>query len=388
MNKREFLRATGAAAVTAVLPYPGHAAPARGAGDYRNLLILVELRGGNDALNTVVPYAAPEYAALRPRLAVSRDDVLQLDARTGLHPSLAPLLPAWEARELAIVQGLGYAQPNLSHFRSIEIWDTASQSAEYLTDGWLARLFAAAPPPRGFAADAVVVGKGGLGPLAGSGARAITLDSTERFARDASLAGTGAAPRTGALGHLLKVEGDIVQAARGLVEGPAVDGAFPSGAFGNAVHNAARIAANDAGVAVIKLALNGFDTHSGQAATHARLLRELAEGLSALRTSLVQSGRWRSTLIATYAEFGRRARENQSGGTDHGTAAAHFLLGGRVVGGLFGEAPQLARLDGNGNLAHAVDFRQLYATIVEGWWGLDAHAALRGRFAQLPLIRA
>src|SRR5688500_14234508 len=132
MNKRDFLKTAGAAAVTAILPRIAFAA---GAPDYGNLLILVELKGGNDGLNTVAPYAASEYYALRPRLAILRDQVLQLDAKSGLHPSLQPLMPLWEARELAVVQGLGYPNANLSHFRSIEIWDTAANSNEYLSEG-------------------------------------------------------------------------------------------------------------------------------------------------------------------------------------------------------------------------------------------------------------
>jgi uncharacterized protein (DUF1501 family) len=148
------------------------------------------------------------------------------------------------------------------------------------------------------------------------------------------------------------------------------------------------VVATKAGVAVIKVALNGFDTHSGQAGTQQRLLKDLAEGLTALKSALVETGRWDTTLISTYAEFGRRPRENQSGGTDHGTANAHFVLGGKVAGGLYGEAPALARLDGNGNLPHAVDFRELYATILQRWWGVDPQAALRARYAPLRLVRA
>ena len=140
MKRRDFL-SIGAASLGA-LWLPG-AAFAQDAAGYRRLLILVELKGGNDSLNAVVPYADPAYYDLRPRLAVRRDEVLQLDERTALHPALAPLLPLWRAGELAIVQGVGYAQPNLSHFRSIEIWDTASKAAETLQQGWLARAFAA-----------------------------------------------------------------------------------------------------------------------------------------------------------------------------------------------------------------------------------------------------
>ena len=163
---------------------------------------------------------------------------------------------------------------------------------------------------------------------------------------------------------------------------------FPRTPFGNATRTAAQVIANQAGVAAVKLSLNGFDTHSNQPATHARLLKDLADGLTALRAALIELGRWNSTLLMTYAEFGRRPRENLSNGTDHGTANAHFLLGGRVKGGLFGSPPELNRLDGNGNLPFAVDFRDVYATVLESWWGADSKRALNGRFRPLDLLKS
>ena len=185
MNRRDFLNAIGAAGVAAWVP--GAAFAQRSAGGYANLLVLVELKGGNDGLNTVVPYADGDYYALRPRLAIPREQVLQLDAHTGLHPALEPLMSLWKNRELAVVQGVGYPSANLSHFRSIEIWDTASKSSEYLSEGWLARAFAAAPTPRSFAADGVIVGGAEMGPFAG-GTRAIALTDTAQFLRQARLA--------------------------------------------------------------------------------------------------------------------------------------------------------------------------------------------------------
>jgi uncharacterized protein (DUF1501 family) len=184
------------------------------------------------------------------------------------------------------------------------------------------------------------------------------------------------------------VESHIMQAAGRLSGDRALDVEFPATAFGTAARTAAQVIASGADVAAIKIALNGFDTHSAQQPTHVRLLKDLAEGLVALRSALVSVGRWDSALVVTYSEFGRRPRENLSGGTDHGTASTHLVLGGRVKGGLHGEPPQLARLDGNGNLAHAVDFRRLYATVLRRWWGIDPADALRGRYETLDLIRA
>lgn len=413
MKRRDFLAA--AAAMTAAgatwlpeaawaqgtgIPATGLPAQPRASG-YENLLILVELKGGNDGLNTVVPYADPLYASYRPTIGVRRGDVIQLDEHTALHPALAPLMPMWRAHELAIVQGVSYAQPNLSHFRSIEIWDTASRSDQYLREGWLTRAFANAPVPKGFAADGLVLGSAEMGPLA-NGARAIALVNPAQFARASRLVTPVALKeRNPALAHILDVENDIVHAADQLRPRPGqyvLKTAFPNGAFGASIKTAMQaLASGDTvqgapvagqGVAVIRLTLNGFDTHQNQPERHADLLRQFAAAMVAMRSALGEMGRWDRTMIVTYAEFGRRVRENQSRGTDHGTACAHFVAGGRVAGGLYGEAPQLARLDGNGNLPVAVDFRQIYATVLGDWWGLDATAVLQQRFEPLPLLRA
>lgn len=282
---------------------------------------------------------------------------------------------------------MGYPEPNLSHFRSIEIWDTASKSEEYLQDGWLTRAFAATPTPAGFAADGVIIGSPDLGPLAGGGTRAIALANTEQFLRQARLAAAEGKTRNKSLQHILKVEGDILQAASHLSADHLFQTEFPDGAFGNAIKTACQVVANKAGVAVVRVTLAGFDTHSGQPGTQARLLGELARGITALKDALVELDRWNDSLVLTYAEFGRRPRENLSNGTDHGTASAHFALGGRIVGGLYGEQPQLDRLGGDGNPGHAIDFRSVYATVLERWWGVSSIGPLGGRFSALPILK-
>ncbi|WP_395069344.1 DUF1501 domain-containing protein [Paraburkholderia silvatlantica] len=411
MKRRDFLAAgaTAAAAVAGSALWvpraayaqgtaPLHAGTARG---YENLLILVELKGGNDGLNTVVPFVDPLYYRYRQTIGVPRAQAIQLDERTALHPALAPLMPMWREHELAIVQGVSYAQPNLSHFRSIEIWDTASRSNEYLREGWLTRAFAREPVPPGFAADALVLGSAEMGPLA-NGARAIALVNPAPFARASRLVTPDSLKkRNPALAHILDVENDIVHAADALRPRPGdyvLKTACAAGAFGTSIKTAMQaLAASDTrrgapvdgrGVAVIRLTLNGFDTHQNQPQRHADLLRQFAAGMAAMRSALVELGRWDRTLIVTYAEFGRRVRENPGRGTDHGTASAHFVAGGRVAGGLYGQAPQLTRLDGNGNLPVGVDFRQIYATVLGPWWGLDAQSVLQQRFDALPLLRA
>lgn len=391
MNRRHFIKlAAGVPFLPSVLlPIASVTWAAAPVGArYRNVLVLIELKGGNDGLNTLVPYANPTYYSLRPKLAIARDRVVKLSDSVGLHPALEPLLPFWKNRELAVLQGVGYPDPNLSHFRSIEIWDTASNSEQYLDDGWLTRTFAASPTPSDFAADGVIIGAPDLGPLAGGGTRAIALANTEQFLRQSRLAVSEGQTRNRALKHILKVEADIVQAASHLNADYAFRTDFPQGGFGNAIKTACQVMANQAGVAAVRVTLTGFDTHSGQPGTQAQLLGELANGVVALKSALDELGRWNNTLVLTYAEFGRRPKENLSLGTDHGTASVHFAMGGRVAGGLYGEQPSLDSLGGDGNSGFAIDFRSVYAAVLERWWGVPSADPLGGRFAPVPMLRA
>ena len=398
MNRRKFLNVAAALPAATMLhgtiasfgtaQVAWAAAPAATKPGYDRVLVLVELKGGNDGLNTLVPYADPAYFALRPKIAVKRDEVVQLTDRAGLHPALAPLAGLWRDSQLAVLQGVGYPEPNLSHFRSIEIWDTASKNTEYLQDGWLTRSFAAQPTPRAFAADGVIIGSSDLGPLAGGGTRAIALANTEQFLRRAKLVQTTPIAGNPALAHVLKVEADIVQAAARLDARYNFKTEFPAGNFGSAIHTACQVIANPSGVAVVRVTLSGFDTHTNQTGTQARLLKEVAAGLVALKGALDELGKWNDVVVLTYAEFGRRPRENISGGTDHGTANVQFALGGRVAGGIYGAAPDLGRLSVDGNPAYALDFRGLYATVLDQWWGGDSRSALGGRFAPVPFLKA
>src|SRR5437868_12366154 len=236
-HRRRFLRATAALPIVhaaglatfgaASVAFAGAPATDRAFDRYSHLLVLVELKGGNDGLNTAVPYTDATYYALRPKLAIARDQVVQLSDRVGLHPALAPLAAFWRDRELAVLQGVGYPAPNLSHFRSIEIWNTASKSEQYLQEGWLTRAFGAAPTPKSFAADGVIIGSPDLGPLAGGGTRVIALANTEQFLRQARLATTEGQSRNRALAHILKVEADIIQAASHLNANYAFKTEFP-----------------------------------------------------------------------------------------------------------------------------------------------------------------
>lgn len=342
------------------------------AGNWSRILVLVELAGGNDGLNMIVPQTDPLYRQLRPGIALSGDRLAPLDERFGLNTALASLMPAWRDGDLAVVQGVGYPDPDRSHFRSIDIWDTASGSAEVLTQGWLAQLFSREAPPGDFTTEGLVLGHDGAGPLAGA-KRFVELRNPGRFVRDAkrSPALPAEAGSNSALQHIVRVQAEIDRAAAGLagdgIAATAPGLAFPKTGLGQQLELAARVIAGQAQVAVIKVTLGGFDTHINQVPTQHRLLEEVGMALAAFRGSMLAAGLWDRVLVMTYSEFGRRAAENGSGGTDHGTAAPHFLLGGRVRGGFHGQAPSLASLE-NGDLRYTTDFRQLYSTILQSWW--------------------
>ncbi len=339
------------------------------------ILLLVELKGGNDGLNTVVPYADPQYRQLRPNLGVAREKVLQLDERVGLHDKLEPLMESWQAGDLAIVQGVGYPNPNRSHFRSIEIWDTASSSTQTLSEGWVARAFEHSKRPAAAGVDSIVIDTNSL-PLMGPDLRTIVMQDAENFVRQAQAMKDN--PRVAddgnrALRHLLAVRREINAAAASLSDklraapAPAQEYA-QEGPLGRQFDLATRIITAKVPVVAVKIALGGFDTHANQAPVHERLLGLLANGLATFRRNMIAAGRWDEVLVLTYSEFGRRAKQNASGGTDHGAAAPQFVMGGKVRGGLHGAYPSLADLQ-DGDLRHAVDFRDVYSTIARGCWG-------------------
>ena len=371
MNRRRFLSLAGGAscavvwneAEAAMQPFGGRT------------LVLVELNGGNDGLNMVVPYGDPAYYKLRPKLGIARDRVLALDEGLGLHPSMGALRKLWQEKKLGIALGVGYPDPNLSHFRSIEIWNTGSDTHELLDEGWVARAFAEAGAMGRMDADGMVLGdRSEVGPLFGPRMNVIGIDNPEAFVKRASqMHDAEGRPLNPALAHVIETQRQVKTAAKTMLERKLdqVDpgGAFPDNPFGRQLKIAAQLIVGDIQVPVVKVALTGFDTHRGQADPHGRLLEQLSDGLLAFTRAMEAKGHWDKVLVMTYAEFGRRAAENASGGTDHGTAAPHFILGGRVRGGFYGGQPALGDLI-DGNLRHRLHFRSLAATAVRDWWGL------------------
>lgn len=392
MDRRTFLESLAIAPLLYAFPKLALAKAVRGPRLGRHL-VLVELKGGNDGLNTVVPYADPAYLKARPTLGLGKDEGVPLDGHLALHEALAPLVPAWKAKDLAIVLGVGYPDPNRSHFRSIDIWNTASGSHRYLDTGWVDHALTGAPRPSRRIAEGIVVGHGGLGPLAGGDIRSLVLARPEQIIRQGMrLKPETLATTNPALAHILSVEAEIHHAADGLkallAKAPPVPAAsFPRGPFGHALHVLARLVLAGVEAPAFKVSLPGFDTHVSQRPRQKRLFGILAQGLMAFRQVLRDGGRWDRVVMLTYSEFGRRVAENASGGTDHGTAAPHFVLGGRVRGGFHGRQPSLTALDFNGDLVHTVDYRAVYETLAHGFWGIDRGRVTGKRYPLLPLLR-
>lgn len=393
ITRRDMLRLSAAAAIGSVAPgwLMGRAfagdpeTPPAPSIDFRRTIVLIELRGGNDGLNTVVPFTDAAYKRLRPNLALGGDRVAPLSRDLGLHFGLKALAPAWKEGDLGVLLGLGYPEPNRSHFRSIDIWNSAAKYDELGSDGWLARTLSRVEVRKhaDLMADGVVlgysdtVGHAGLGPLAGQPLRLLVMDSPQEYIERAKgvVATTITAPATSALGQLLATRNDIAATVQRLGDldktAPAFTVKFPDTGLGKHLQLAARLIAAEANVPVWKLTLDGFDTHAGQLKRHAELMTTLGDAIAAFRAALIEAKLWDRTLVMTYSEFGRRVEENASQGTDHGTAAAHFVLGGKVKGGIHGQHPDLRRLEG-GDLVYTTDFRSVFRSIAQDWWGYKA----------------
>lgn len=377
MKRRQFIKSCLAySSLLSIAATSGFDVSAAAPSYRKRTLLLVELNGGNDGLNTVIPYADPTYKELRPNLAIGRDRVIQLDETLGLHPALSPLMGHWHEKDLAIALGVGYPAPNLSHFRSIDIWDQASESHEYLDEGWISQAFDEHAPSNASVADGVVLGRNNFGPLAGEKLRTIALKTARQLKAGLRMAASEPSTLDNlALQHVLQTGIHLKKTSEALVarQLEAIDLSiqFPDTSFGQQLQLAARLILSGSEVPVIKASIGSFDTHGNQASQHQRLLKQLADGLKAFSDTMKKHGIWDQVLIMTYSEFGRRPRENNSRGTDHGTSAPHFILGGRIRGGFYGSQPPLNALIGE-NLDHRVHFKQLYASIAQEWWGLEA----------------
>ncbi len=361
-------------------------------------LIVVQMAGGNDGLNTVIPFTDPLYHQMRPTLAIPDAQVLMLDTRLGLHPSLKALQPLWEQGHLAIVEGVGYPNQSLSHFQAMDIWQTLDLSGNG-SEGWLGKLVSGWVDQDGHPFKALDVGVQTAQALQSISTPVPTVASVNAYRvypdpadRDASNARMQALmklyssyPKTSPYAALLDTtalnaqDGSSQLLQADATYKPAVT--YPTGAFAEGLKVLAEAIVQGLGLRVGYVTLGGFDTHANQQATHAALMQALAEGLSAFYNDLVAHGKADNVVVMTWSEFGRRVEENGSLGTDHGTAAPMFVLGKPINKGIYGEPPSLSSLDSNGKLKYTVDFRSVYATVLDRWLGASSKDVLGGSYS-------
>ncbi len=364
-----------------------------------NQLVVIQLSGGNDGINTVVPYATQQYAESRLTLGIAKDQVLAIDGSVGLHPNLKALKALYDQKNLAIVQGVGYPNPNRSHFQSMQIWQTASPDNSMQT-GWLGRYDEAnlqgqrlgalnfgEQLPRTFWTEHTVV------PSIGSLNNYQFL--TDPKAPDDKQAQIDAINRIfsnpigrDAADFFRQAATDAFQTATELksaVAGTKSTAQYPTTPLGRQLQLVGQLIGSKLGTRIYYVSMGGFDTHSGEKNTHDRLMQQLNDAVDAFTKDLQAQGAFGNTLLMTFSEFGRRVKENGSAGTDHGTAEPMFLLGGGVQGGLYGSYPDMGDLD-SGDLKFTTDFRSVYGTVVADWLGADPGPVIGGAFPKLGLF--
>ncbi len=390
MNRRDFVKTSlltlaAGAGMPGFLGRTANAAIGKG-----KILVVVQLSGGNDALNTLVPFTNGAYYNARPTLAVGKKDVLNLNDSVGLNPALKPMMSLWDNGELALVQGVGYPNPNRSHFESMAIWHTGDPKARE-TEGWIGKIAEKYGDP--FCATNI----GGTTPLALRGSDIIlpSIASIDRFqfkiAPEAQTAFDTIleTPLTGRAetmrGATRQMLSDIDRVQKGIGKYKA-GAAYPEEKFAGSLREIARLIAADVGQRVFYTSLGSFDTHAGQPVDHPELLGALSSGLSAFRSDLEKQGRSDDVVVIGFSEFGRRLAENASAGTDHGKAGLMFALGKGVRGGLYGAYPDLEKLD-DGDPVMTTDFRQVYATALDKWLNIPSRDILGASFAPMNFLK-
>jgi uncharacterized protein (DUF1501 family) len=378
------------------------------------ILVILQMAGGNDGLNTVVPYANDHYRNARPRLGLREKALLKINDELGFNSSLAGLKSLYDAGQLSVIQGVGYPNPNRSHFRSTEIWQTASDSNKFERHGWLGRYFdnacKGADPtigvtvgrqmPQAFAAKKPIgvslddpqsyrfmssdrpgpdetasmeetfreLNSGAsIGALAGAAMQeGSTLDYVERTALDA------------------QISSEQIRAASNKVQNKAD---YPAGRLGTSLKLVARLIGGQLPTRIFYVSQGGYDTHGNQANAHERLLQELGDSVKAFIDDIKSQGNYDRVMLMTFSEFGRRVKENASGGTDHGAASVMFVAGNKIKPGLLGAYPSLAPGDlHNGDLKFTTDFRSVYAAVLEHWLKTPSAPVLGRKFEAINLL--
>ena len=366
-----------------------------------NVLVVVQMAGGNDGLNTVVPWSDDAYHRVRPVIGIAANQVLKLDDRIAFNPALKGLHELYRQGRVAVVQGVGYPNPNRSHFEATQIWETASpdRPQQY---GWLGRYldkrFASGMKPASLfeavslgdmlpaalvASHVEVPAIGALGAFGYNTGRDLASKQSAGVLYDG--AKVGQSPYLAMIAATARDAyhgGDVLRAQTAAFTNKAT---YATNGFAQQLALAAKLIGSTAGSKIVFVSIGSFDTHAGQRGQQDRLLGYLGDGLLSFYADLAAHGLDQQVMTLTFSEFGRRVAQNASNGTDHGTAMPLFLIGGGVKGGIYGEHPSLTELD-HGDLAFATDFRSVYATVIQRWLGRDPSEVIGGAYPMLDFV--
>ena len=367
MKRRDFVKLSLFCASAILLPIDVKAEKRR-----KKTLILLELDGGNDGLNTVVPIGEKNYYKLRPTIALKKDELNIINKSFALNKNLENITTLYKNKNCAIVHGLGYDKPNLSHFRSIEIVETASESNEYLNEGWIAENLEQYSLSKTRPAHALLVGKRKKGHLFSNQIDVLQVKNINNFIKKSALVKSDSSYGLNSGFDFLKTQEESIKRAnisfKKYVQNSDIETKFEATDISNDFKEALKIIKSKIDIPVIKISQKGYDTHANQVRRQEELLSQLDSAIGNFIKELKKEDLFNDVLIMTYSEFGRRVKENGSLGTDHGTASSQFVIGGRVRGGMYGKAPSLNKLKKN-NLIYTTHYRSYYNTVLSKWFG-------------------
>ncbi len=370
MNRRTLLQLLSGLAVLPVVPEITLASTAN------KRVILLELSGANDGLNTIAPYKDERYHALRPTIGLNKNQVISLDNEFGFNDALKELMPVWDNGDAAIVHGLGYPNPNRSHFKSIALWETGSDGNEMRRNGWITHDIEHAYAMSQVDAHGISLSDS-IEIFNSTGGNWLSMKTAGQFSQRSLKTPAEKELQQNPMMKLLldraeTLNSSIEQIAKKVENNPHPVKPVGGGPFNAQIAHAINLINAGVDTPIIKITLSGFDTHENQPNRHKNLLKQLAKGVARLQKELIKTDNWQNTLVMSYSEFGRRASENRSNGTDHGTAAAHLVFGGNVQGGFHGKHPDLGKLV-SGDLLHTMDYRALYSSVINDWLKLPSN---------------
>jgi len=401
LNRRSFLQVGSLASASMMMPKFLKAFEKDNLAPPGNkVLVVVQLSGGNDGLNTVIPYRNDIYYRSRPTLGIQREQALSLTDEIGIHPALQGLKGLYDEGSLAIMNNVGYPNPDRSHFRSMDIWQSASASSENWTDGWIGRFLDAQckgcdKPVQALEIDDTLslAMKGDLQKgLAFKDPDKLQAAANDRMFKELlgkENSGHPIEDDHAPVDYLYKTMGATMSSAgyiKNQFKAYKTKELFPATDLGKNMQTIARLIMSDISTKVYYVSHGAFDTHVNQLASQQTQLKRLDEAITALTRELKNNNRFQDVVIVTFSEFGRRVAQNASGGTDHGTANNMFLIGGGLKKqGLLNDGPDLVNLD-EGDLQHTVDFKSVYATLLKNWLGADDAAILKKQYEHLSFV--